>query len=263
MKKVVNFSKFINKYLALVVLVTILASTSLAYAATTPTVVSTPATNLTNGQTVTITGSGWDTGSPGAILECNGDGFNTPSVQPTALADGNQIPVSCSPPQVISTDGSGNLPSTPFVVKTGTVGPPGTPVTEKDSAGNPANVDAAKFPCPPTAAQIAAGDSCIIAFGDFQNQSSSTNIAFGTTGGGGGNSHTNTTGGGGGTGGGTTQQSNNNSQQSNSSTASATSSSSSTLTNTGPGNVVFIAAMLAAAAGTVFYIRRSLRKARS
>jgi len=35
-----------------------------------------------------------------------------------------------------------------------------------DSAGNDPATDAAKYPCPPTPAQVSAGDSCVLAFGD-------------------------------------------------------------------------------------------------
>jgi len=117
-----------------------------------------PSTGLTNGQSVTVTATGFTANASGAILECN----NT-SPQPTVMVLGNAIPVSCTNPLLTlqTTDASGNV-TAPFTVVTGTTGPPGG---LPDSDGNPGATDAPKFPCPPTAAQIAAGASCVIAFG--------------------------------------------------------------------------------------------------
>lgn len=251
--------KLTKKYVALIVVGGTLAVTGSVFAATHLVVTATPDTGLTNGQTVTVTGSGFDSDSPGAFLECNDDGFSNDTVQPTALSEGNQVPVSCSIPLVRATDGNGNLPSTKFVVHTGTVGPPSSNTTEKDSAGNPANVDAAKFPCPPTAAQIKAGFSCIITFGDFQNQDSSTNITFaGQTA----QSHTATTShtatvshtATGGNGGGTSQG-----QSSSGSSA----SSASQLANTGPGTVALVAALIAAVSGSAIYLIYRFKKVKN
>src|SRR5947207_1657053 len=68
----------------------------------------TPHDNLTNGQQVTVSGSGFSQG-PGAILECN----PTPN-QPTINVGGNPVPVGCSNPlnNLISVDSSGNVPPT-------------------------------------------------------------------------------------------------------------------------------------------------------
>ena len=38
--------------------------------------------------------------------------------------------------------------------------------------------DAPKYPCPPTAAQITAGDSCVLAFGDAGGKQQTVNISF-------------------------------------------------------------------------------------
>ena len=117
----------------------------------------TATTNLTNGQTLTITASGYPANATGAVLECNSD----PN-QPTVTL-GGAIPVGCSSPltAIHLTDASGNL-STTFNVIEGTVGPP---TTGTDSGGGDAATDSAKYPCPPTAAQIAAGDVCHIRYG--------------------------------------------------------------------------------------------------
>ena len=118
-----------------------------------------PSTGLTNGQVISVSATGYPASASGAILECNN---STP--QPTVTLAGNAIPVSCGDPFLTleTTDTSGNLAATPFTVSTGTVGPPSA-ITDSD--GNPAASDAANFPCPPTAAQIGDGFSCVIAFG--------------------------------------------------------------------------------------------------
>jgi len=141
--------------------VTIIAAAGSAGAAASITV--TPHDNLTNGQQVTVSGSGFQQG-PGAILECN----PTPG-EPTIQVAGSPVPVGCTNPldHLITVDSSGNVPPTQFPVKTGTVGPP---ASGTDSAGNDAAADAAKYPCPPTPAQQAnnpAGTKdCVIAVGD-------------------------------------------------------------------------------------------------
>ena len=63
--------------------------------AATPTLTVTPATGLQpqGTTTVTVTGSGFGASTPGALFECNND-----TSQPTVLALGNQVPVSCSNP---------------------------------------------------------------------------------------------------------------------------------------------------------------------
>jgi len=61
------------------------------------------------------------------------------------------------------------------MVTTGTTGPP---ATGTDSSGGNAASDAAKYPCPPTTAQQAAGDSCVVAFGDASGNQATVNISF-------------------------------------------------------------------------------------
>ena len=145
-----------------------------------------PSTGLTNGQSVTVTATGFTASATGAILECNND-----ASQPTILVLGvEQIPVSCSNPllSLQTTDSSGNV-TTSFTVSTGTVGPP---ASGTDSSGGSAATDAANYPCPPTAAQISAGDSCVIAFGveggsqqtqpiTFSGQATTTTTSGGST----------------------------------------------------------------------------------
>jgi hypothetical protein len=136
-----------------------------------------PHTNLNDGDSVTVSGSGFATGSTGAIIECSNV---TP--QPTVSVLGNDVPVSCTNPlgpngKIVTTDPSGNVPSTSFTVHTGVVGGPWTSTTT-DSDQNPAATDAANFPCPPTAAQVTAGFSCVIAFGDQAKDQASQVISF-------------------------------------------------------------------------------------
>jgi len=136
----------------------------------------TPSTDLHSGDVVSVSGSGFVAKSTGGIVECN----NNPD-QPTIEVVGNAVPVGCSDPinSVTSTSAAGVLSPQSFTIETGVLGPP----TEgTDSAGNDADTDAALYPCPPTAAQIALGDSCAISFGDQGGDQVSQAISFaGTT----------------------------------------------------------------------------------
>ena len=87
---------------------------------------------------------------------------------------GFAIPVSCDVPsfggsypfnipQADLFSSTGTL-TAQFVVHTGVVGPP---ILDIDSAGRNSAADAALcIPCPPTAAQVAAGDVCKLTVGD-------------------------------------------------------------------------------------------------
>ena len=121
----------------------------------------------------------------------------TPS-SPCILYLGNDIPVSCSPlahrhdpEQAGKTKGDldGNQ-----ILKTGTVGPPvpdshadvhpdgprrTSVITGCTTSGNDAT-DAAQYPCPPTPAQQAAGDTCVLAIGDHAGDRAIGTILFGT-----------------------------------------------------------------------------------
>src|SRR6185437_3129438 len=148
--------------------------------AATPSITVTPSTGIqTTGSTpVTVSASGFAPNSAGAILECNSD-----PAQPTVvIIPGTSAPVSCGPmplasgaTNLVQTDGSGGFSAKAFTVTTGTVGPP---VAGTDSAGNDAATDASKYPCPPTAAQQAAGDHCVIAFGDASGNQATQNLTF-------------------------------------------------------------------------------------
>jgi hypothetical protein len=161
---------------------------ALAFAATAGaagTLTVTPTMGLAGGDTVTVTGSGFTASSTGGILECNDD-----PGQPTIQLAGNAVPVSCTSPltKLVTTTTSGGLPTTSFTIVQGTVGPP---TSGTDSSGGSAATDAANYPCPPTTAQVTAGDSCVIAFGDQAGDQATQDIAF--SGGGGGGTTTTTT----------------------------------------------------------------------
>ncbi len=145
-----------------------------------------PGTCLNGGTVVTVTGSGFDNGSAGALLECNNDS-SQPTVTLTLGAISEKLPVSCTAPTaagLITTSSSGGL-SGKFTIVAGTTGPPcgssgdlfaTCPAT--DSGGQAPATDAPKYPCPPTAAQITAGDSCVLAFGDAGGKQQTVNISF-------------------------------------------------------------------------------------
>jgi hypothetical protein len=136
-----------------------------------PSITVNPDAGLTDGQQVTVTGSGFSSGSAGGMAECN----NTPG-QPTMTVYGNSVPVGCTNPlsSLQATSASGGF-SASFTVHSGTIGPP---AQGTDSAGRSAAADAALYPCPPTPAQVAAGNTCGISYGDASGKQASANIAF-------------------------------------------------------------------------------------
>jgi hypothetical protein len=152
----------------------VLVASSVSVSAATSITVS-PTTALADGATVTVGVSGFSDGA-GAITECN-----TASPQPTIPVAANDVPVSCSDPlKNLQNVAGGGFNGKPFVVHTGTVGPP---AQGTDSAGKPAADDAPQFPCPPTAAQAAAGAKCIIAFGNANKEQAQAEVAFASGGG--------------------------------------------------------------------------------
>jgi trimeric autotransporter adhesin len=136
-------------------------------AAAADTLVVSPSTGLTNGQTVTVAASGYPADATGAILECN-----TAPGQPT-IALGAGVNVGCTNPltALATTDANGNLASTNFSVVEGNPGAALATIDATDSSGGDTATDAAKYPCPPTSAQIAAGDQCVVEYGVSANGS--------------------------------------------------------------------------------------------
>ena len=193
------------------------------------TITVTPNTGLSNGQKVTVSASGLKPNSDGAIVECNGLDAQ-PEVQ---IIPGDSAPVSCSSPfaHTLETSKTGTIPTTSFTVVSGVVGPP---IAGTDTNHVSAATDAALFPCPPTAAQIAAGDFCTISFGDQANDQVSQNIVFA---GQASSSSTSTT---------TTTPS----------TTSTPSASTSKLVDTGPGNVIGLFAVIAAVSSIGYFFFR-------
>ncbi len=117
-------------------------------------------TCMLGGDTVTVAATGLSVGNNGdaSILECNSD----PN-QPTIKFLTAQIPVSCTNvTKYLITMTSNSVPPTAFTIVQGITGPP---TTGTDSTGGSAATDAANYPCPPTAPQIAIGDQCVIAVG--------------------------------------------------------------------------------------------------
>ena len=134
----------------------------------------TPNSSLTNGSIVTVAGSGFVADTIGSVVECS-----NVADQPTINAFGSTLPVSCTSPvnKILETSDTGAF-SVPFTVAEGTVGPP---ASGTDSSGGNAAADAADYPCPPTAAQVAAGDSCVIIFADEAGEQVSERIGFSPT----------------------------------------------------------------------------------
>ena len=161
-------------------------ATSTAFAAT-GTLTATPATGITSGQTITLSGSGYSNSSTGNFLLCN-NAVNEPTVALPAPVS-SAVSVGCTAPSysansLTSTSATGTL-SKMYMVASGTIGPPcggasaviaTCPAT--DSAMKSPAADAALYPCPPTPAQQAAGDTCSISFGDQANDSSTVTILY-------------------------------------------------------------------------------------
>jgi hypothetical protein len=148
----------------------------------------TPGTCLNDGSVVTLTASGFDPSSIGIVEQCNSDP-NQPLVTMNILGSQETLPVSCSPfalSRAVSTTSTGTFPAgATFTVAAGTVGPPcGAPgdlaaTCPSDSAGGNPVSDAANYPCPPSAAEVAAGvGPCTIAFGDQAGTTVTAPILF-------------------------------------------------------------------------------------
>ena len=156
---------------------------------TTATLTMDPGTCIVDGTVVSLSGSGFQDSTLGVFLECNSD-----SNQPVVTS--NMIPISCtsiaSPqsPGITPTSATGTVGPSSFTVKEGTIGPPCAPSScnggpypnggSTDSTGGDPFADAAKYPCPPTPDQIAAGDTCGILFGTAAGDAVTVPITFNT-----------------------------------------------------------------------------------
>ncbi len=149
-----------------------------------PSLTVTPSECLSGGTVVSVTGAGFDSKSLGLILQCNDD-QSQPTVHLPAPID-ESVPVSCTAPKLenaVTTSAEGTL-SASWTVIAGTTGPscgqPGdlASTCPVDSLGNNASEDAADYPCPPTPAQVEAGVSCTISFGDEGGEQQVVHISF-------------------------------------------------------------------------------------
>jgi Neocarzinostatin family len=137
-----------------------------------PAIALSPSTGLIGGATTEITGTNYLPYQLAGALECNDDP-NQPTVEYEGAA---AVSVSCATPQLVETGPTGTF-SLQYRVTQGVTGPPSSGT---DSAGKPASVDAAAYPCPPTTAQQLAGDVCQIAVGDQAGDVARVPISFGT-----------------------------------------------------------------------------------
>jgi len=142
---------------------------------------------LASGDVLDVGGTVFSPGAIASIAECNGD----PS-QPVIFILNQYIPVSCSRLVLtnvpIAGQDKGDL-SAAQPIGSGTLGPPAIGITPActegtgtipgcTTSGN-AEVDAAGYPCPPTPAQQAKGDSCVIAVRDTAGDVADGIILFG------------------------------------------------------------------------------------
>jgi hypothetical protein len=159
---------------------------------TTATLTMNPGTCIVSGTVVSLSGSGFTAvyqggDDSGTFLECNSDP-NQPTV--SFLSAANQVPVGCTEPTettqgpgVVTVNPDGTLGPDSFKILEGAVGPPCgscTGISAKDTSGGSPFTDATAYPCPPTQAQQAAGDTCGILFGDEANDGVTVPISFNT-----------------------------------------------------------------------------------
>jgi hypothetical protein len=128
-----------------------------------------PATCLTAGMSVNVTGTGFTPKATGAVAECS-----LAAGQPTVSLAGNNIPVSCSTlTNGLETVTPAGDVSAKFTVIVGTTGPPVAGLN--DSSGGPAATDAAKYQCP---SDPTTGTGCDIQFGDGATQNVQVPVTF-------------------------------------------------------------------------------------
>ncbi len=114
----------------------------------------TPHTALSNGQSVSVSGSGLPSGGVGAIAECS----SSPN-QLAVEASSWPTPVSCTTPDEVHFDTHGDLRAVVFTVVSGTVG---SPASRTDRSGTPAGTGTTPSPCPTPAARAASGTRCYL-----------------------------------------------------------------------------------------------------
>jgi hypothetical protein len=149
-----------------------------------PSLTADPGTCLSGGTPITLTGLGYDPSSLGFLLQCNNASGQPTVFLPAPISE--SVPVSCTGialANAITTSSTGGFTKTWDAID-GVTGPPcgksGDLATTcpVDSSGGVAATDAANYPCPPTAAELAAGDSCILSFGDQLGKAATVPISF-------------------------------------------------------------------------------------
>jgi hypothetical protein len=133
-----------------------------------------PASSLKTGKVVTVRGSGFVLGASGFVSECNDASNQSLSLNQSA-DDDHPLPIGCALPLAVTISTRGKLPPTKIDIETGNLG---TWEIGTDLAGNPSAVDAGNFPCPPTAAQQTAGDSCDVEFFDNRGDLATHVVSF-------------------------------------------------------------------------------------
>ncbi len=129
------------------------------------------------GDVINVTGTGFAPGALASIVECNSE-----PTQPVIFFLANDVPVSCTMLSLVTIPSSGKTKGDLTGTKTlvgGITGPPisGQPTTCDQTVPSTSTItgcttstnavtDAANYPCPPTAAQQKAGDTCVLAIGD-------------------------------------------------------------------------------------------------
>jgi hypothetical protein len=153
-----------------------------------PTVTAVPATNLSSGETIQLSGSGFTPNSPWLAVECN----MTPGEPPGEYLAPN-LPVGCRETTTTTTTTTPTTPTTPTTIPTQPPFPLGgefpiTTVTDSSGAlqtsvsvieGNLGETpQSAAYPCPPTAANLAAGGSCVVLVEDGAGEKASAPLAI-------------------------------------------------------------------------------------
>ena len=149
--------------------------------------------DMTGGDTINVSGSGFSPATLASVLECNTD-----PTQPQIYYLNNDIPVSCSnivparrpsstrhvhhrdhsPSPWSRARRARRRPATPPPAPAQDSTTTTTMITGCSTSGNAAT-DAAAYPCPPTPTQQAAGDMCIIAVGDTNGERAIGALLFG------------------------------------------------------------------------------------
>ena len=130
-----------------------------------------------------MTGSGYDPNSIGILLQCNNDPSQPSVALPAPVSQ--TVPVSCTGIAIANAipTKTGSFSATWDTIA-GTTGPPCGKTGDlaatcpTDTGGGNAATDAASYPCPPTTAQLAAGYSCTLAFGDEGGKTATVPISF-------------------------------------------------------------------------------------